>query len=267
MSLGDIMSMIYLQLEQIGGDPDVVHLNCKSISRWSLLVIWPNTSNETQLFNKQSHPTQHQLLELWDQIHTTGPVFATIYLGTLLSCLNVANGQVSEGMGSEQLARVVSLGLLRALSGMDPTSTMVQDLCEHYLRIIPRNANFEGFSCYHIISAIHILFVGKQEDFSLQWIGYNPCPQEYALLANTLVQVAHQARQNQKKVPCWILRFVLHSLSLGTLPSTSITVSSLSIIAIDLGCDISSTRTATLNERYVNTKRIPISLTQNQCTN
>ena len=261
MSLGDIMSMIYLQLKQIGGNPDAVHLNCIPIALWSLLVIWPGTFNEPKQFDRQLHPSQHQLLELWDQIHTTYPALAAVHLNTLLGCINVVHGQVLEGTGLGQLAGVASLGLLRALSGMDPTSTTVQDMCEQYLRVIPHDTNFKGLLYYHTISTIHILFVGKQKGFSFQWVDYKPCSQEYALLANTLVQVAHKRRESQEKVPCWILRFVLHSLFLDPPPSTSVTVSSLSIIAVDLGCDISSTRTITLDERCVYTKYILISLT------
>lgn len=258
------MSMIYLQLEQISGDSNAVQVNCKSIAIWSLLVIWPKTFNESQQFDTQLHPSQQQLLELWDQIHTTYPILATVYLNILLGCIKVDCGQVLEGAGADQLARVASLGLLRAISSIDSTA---QNLSQHYLGVIPYDANLEHLLCYHTIATIHILFVGKQRGFSFQWIDYQPCPQEYTLFANTLVQAAYKARENQRKVPCWILRFVLHSLSLNPLPSTSIAVSSLSIIAIDLGCDLSSTMSTNLEERCVHTEFFFLSLTQNQCAN
>jgi len=52
----------------------------------------------------------------------------------------------------------------------------------------------------------------------------------------------------RRKVPRWILRFVLHYLSQDPPPPTSVIISCLSIIAIDLDCTVPGTGP---DERYV----------------
>jgi hypothetical protein len=245
--------MIYQQLEQIHGDPGAIQPIHQPIA---ILFLWATQFeilNEPWEYNEQPYTTQHRFLELWDRIHThiTNPVLAEIYLEVLLRYTEVNHNQVVEGPGSKQVARVASLCLLHVLSAMDPTSTAVEDIHQHYTMFIPHQANFEGLLCYHTINAIHALFLHSQERRSFEWMGYKPHPQEHILFADILVQVVHHTRGNQKGVPCWILRFVLHSLSMDPPPPTSVIVSCLSIIATDLGCDIPSARTITLDERYV----------------
>jgi len=259
--------MVYLQLKQISGNSDAIWINHKAIAIWFLWEVWFGISNRPQWFGTELYPTQHQFLELWDQIHITNPAPGTIYLEVLLSCINADHLQVVEGPGSEQVTRVASLCLLRMLSGVDLTSMVAEDMCQHYTRVIPHCANFQGLPCYHMINIIHLMFVGKWEGCSFLWMDYKPYPQEHALFADTLVQVAHKARECQGKVPRWILHFVLYSLSLDPLPPTSVIVNCLSMIAIDLGCDVLETRTTIMDKRWVNIQQVLISLTQNQCTN
>jgi len=143
---------------------------------------------------------------------------------------------------------MASLCLLHVLLGVDLMSPGVEDLSQRYAR---DHSSSEGLLCYHTINTVHTLLVDNQEHHTLGWMDYKPYPQEHALFAHTLVWVAYQARKRQNKVPRWVLRFVLHSLSSDPLPSTSVIMNCLSIIAIDLGCDVSTARTTTLDERYV----------------
>jgi len=184
-------------------------------------------------------------------MHITNPALAVIYLNVLLGCITVNNNHVTVGPEMGQAMRVASLCLLRALPGVDQKLEVVNDIHQSYIGKIPPYANFDGLPSYHWISAIHALLIDRQKRHFFGWIDYKPCPQEHALFTNTLVQVAHKARDCWGKVPRWTLRFVLHSLALDPLPSTSVIIDCLSIIAIDMGCDISGPRTVTINERYV----------------
>ena len=252
-----------MQLEQTGESPDNIQLNCETITTWFLLAVRLKIFNEPQQFDRPSHPTQKQLLQLWEKILTGNPELGVVYMDILLGCIDIDHNQLIERPGLGQVARAASLCLLRVLSGIDPTSTAVKHMCQKYIDIVSHHANFEALLWCHTISVIHILFIGKQEGLSFQWMDYKPCPQEHALFANSLVQVAHKAQEHQGKVPRWILRFVLHSLSLEPPPLTSVVIDCLSIIGIDLGCDISSTRAMTLDERYIHIYLVSTPLTQN----
>ena len=75
-------------------------------------------------------------------------------------------------------------------------------------------------------------------------------------------QVEYQQTQH-RKVLRWILRFALESLSLNPLPPTSVIADCLSIIAIDLGCNVSDTGLMTLDERCVHFVQTTTTLTLN----
>ena len=250
MYLGGIVFTIYLQLKQISGNPSPIQFDQKAVATWFLWMIQSELSNKPQQFRGKSHPTQNEILELWDLIHIACPALAVTYLDVLLNCINTNHNQVIECVGSGQVARAASLCLLRVLSAVNPASRVVEDMRLNYVRVIPHNANFKGLQCYYAINVIHTLFVSRWWGQSFGWMDYKPHLWEHALFANTLVQVASKAREHQGKVPRWILRFVLHSLSLDPLPSTLVT-DCLSIIAMDLGCNVSSTRPTILEERYV----------------
>jgi len=243
--------MIYLRLEQIGGNPDTIQLNRKTIATLSLWAIQFEISHKPQWFDKRPHFAQHHSLELWGQIQTVNSTSGAIYLDALLGCININHNWMLGG--PEQVARVPSLRLLHMLSGVDPISPAVKGTSWHHARIVQHHTNFEGLLCYHTINVIHILSVGKQEGHSVGWVVYKPCPQEHTLFMNTLVQVAYLAKQYQGKVPRWILRFVLRSLSSDPPPPASVAVNCLLVIAIDLDCDLSGAGDISLSNRYVHT--------------
>ena len=246
------MCAIYTKLKQIGGNSGPIQLDRKAVATWFLWAIRFEISREPREFHGESHPTQHEILELWDQVHIVDPVLATIYLDVLLNCINVNHNQVMGHVGSEQVARVASLCLLRVLSAIDLASTVVEDMRLNYVRVIPHHANFKGLQCYYTINVIHGLFISRWWGKPFGWMDYKPHLQEHTLFANALVQVASKAREHQKKVPRWILRFALQSLSMDLLPSTLV-ADCLSIIAIDLGCNVSSSKAMVLEKRYVYT--------------
>lgn len=244
--LQDIVSRIYQRLEQISRNPNTIQLNSKTIAILALWAIQFEISHKPQWIYNQPSSTQ-----LWHQIHAVNFAFGTIYLDALLSCTKVNHDQVTGGPALEQATRVASLHLLHTLSGVDPVSTVVREMPEHTTRISPHHSNFKGLLCYHTIDLIQLLSTGEQGGHSIGWTVHNPHPHECTLFTNTLVQVACELRESKSKVPRWILRFVLYSLSSNPPPPTSVIINCLLIIAIDLGCNVSSARSAPLDQRYV----------------
>jgi len=237
--------MISLRLEQMNGNPVAIQINRKPIAT---LFLWVTRLEVADEFWR-SHDTQHQFLDLWDRVNIVHPESAGLYLEALLGSTEVSGNQVTECPRSERVAGVASMCLLHALSGADPKSRVVEDTRQRYIGDIPRKANFEGPFCYTMI-AIHAILIHSRECQPFEWMGYKPCAWDHVLFSNSMVQVAYRKRQ-RGKVPRWVLRFALHSLSQDPPPPTSVVASCLSIIAIDLGCDVSSVESSILNGRCV----------------
>jgi len=177
----------------------------------------------------------------------------------LTGCVGVINHNVVVTQGQEQLATASATCFLRTfshLSLMDPTSGVLAGVRRHFNRVFPPETDFRGFPPFHYtLGAIHRLLSPDREHHSrIEWQDYKPPDHERAVVARALTELAqseYRRSGRRKKVPRWIIRFALHSLSLDPPPSTSVVVDCLSVIAIDLGCKVPSARTATLNERYV----------------
>ena len=202
----------------MSGDPEIIQLNCKPIATFFLWVTWLEISGEPWRFDWQPHITPQQLIEFRNRIHLTNPPLAAIYLNVFLSCTDTNSDRVMVCPGSEQVAGVASICLLHALSSLDPTSWEFEDICQRYIGIVPKKANFEGPS-FHVMSAVHALLICSQERRPFEWMEYKPCAQERALFTNVLVQVAHE-RGQRGKVPRWVLRFSLGTPLLASLPAT-----------------------------------------------
>ena len=164
-----------------------------------------------------------------------------------------ADHEVVIGQGLEQHATLSAQGLLSSLSqllGADPTSHVIEDLRLRYAQVIPTRTNFRG---YHIMSATHYWFTQSWQRWPSQWSDYKPTAHEYTMVSRNLVNLArfeYQKRTLYPKVPCWVLRFALHSLSLDPQPPTSVVADCLSIVAIGLGHDVPHPGAITSNERY-----------------
>ena len=252
------MDAICLRLEQTGFD--AIQLNRKPIAVFSLWATQLEISHQPRKFGKRAHAIRR--LELWDRIHLANPGPTAVYLDALLNCFDASGDLVTERPGSERVTRTASASLLHALSGMGPTSEVTTEIRQRYLTVIPPTANFENLSCSHAMNAIHALLIGSRERRFFEWVDYKPCSQERVFFAAALVKVAY-ARPLHGKVPRWIHRFVIHSLSQDPPPPTSVVLDCLLIVASDLDCDISNIGTASPDERYANTCQRPISLTKN----
>ena len=240
------MSRIYLRLQEIGGNSEAIKLSKKPIATF---LLWATRIEIFGRFDLHSDITRHQFFELWDRIHLTNPAPARIYLKALFSYLDVDQNRVTVCRGSEHGARAASLCLLRALSGLDQKSTALQDVRQRYLKVIPPDANFGALLCYHAINAIHAVLMGRRKGWSFSWTDYHPCIQEHVFFANALVKIA-QKGGGHGKVPRWILRFAIHSLSKHPPSPTSVVIDCLTIIAIDLGSDTPDDDGRNLDERY-----------------
>ncbi|KAF9780433.1 hypothetical protein BJ322DRAFT_292345 [Thelephora terrestris] len=72
------------------------------------------------------------------------------------------------------------------------------------------------------------------------WCEDRPSSHEHITLARDFTAVALAEYQRVQGVPHWILHFALNSLSLNPLPPAPVVADCLTMIAIDLGCDISN---------------------------
>jgi hypothetical protein len=191
------------------------------------------------------------------------PSLVTGCFDSLVSCLKVVDGTVMVTQGLEKLATLSAVCLLYTFSytsvmGLSPGALV--DVCQQYARIFPPDIKFNGLPFHHIFGAIHFtLHQGWRSQYKyirqaghrqVQWRDYKLSGQEGITFIHALTKLAQYEYQRRRKVPCWILHFVLHTLSMNPLPSPLVAVNCLSIIAISLDCDISEIRNVTPDERY-----------------
>jgi len=181
-------------------------------------------------------------------------------LGALVGCVKVVDETVMVTQGLEKLATLSAVCLLYTfsqLSAMAPSSGVLVDVCQQYARVFPPDVEFNGLP-FHVFGVTHsALYQGwRNQEVAhqagheqVQWRDYTLSGWEGIAFIHSLINLAQSEYKRRKKVPCWILRFVLHTLSMVPLPSTSAVVSCLSIIAISLDCDISEIRDITPDER------------------
>ena len=218
--------------------------------------------------DKAIHLSTLESLATMETLANFDPTLVKDCFNILMGCVGVFDGTVMVTQGSEQLATVSAVCLLHTfshLSVVNPTSCVLRSVHQCYNTVFPPNTNFKDFSFYHTLGAIHSVFYSDWNHPWLNWGDYKPSKHEHIIFACALAKLAqseYQRREHDKMVPGWILRFVLYSMSLDPLPPTPVVIDCLSIIAIDLGCNTSSIRNATLDKRYVYTQWMLIPLTQ-----
>jgi len=205
--------------------------------------------------DKAVHLTTSKHLEPLIQISTDfDPALVTHCFDVFISCVTVGNCEVVVMQGLEQLATVTALCFFHAISHlavMDPTSSVLKDVSQRYTKVFPTEVDFHGHPFSHTMNAIHRVFIRSVERRRFSWNEYNPPSNEYTIVSNAFVKLARfgSQRVRRAKVPRLILRFALYSLSVDPPPPTPIVADCLSVIAIELGCDIASIEP--LNERSV----------------
>ena len=158
--------------------------------------------------------------------------------------------------GLEQLAAVSAMCFLRTfhqLSVVDPDSSVLKGVRKRYNKIFPIDTDFRELLFYYTITKIHALVNQFWNPRRIQWGDCIPSTPESISFTRSVAEVARVAywQTRYQKVPRWTLRFALHSLSLGLIPPMSAIADCLSIIAIDLGCDVSKTGFTMLDEGCV----------------
>ena len=195
------------------------------------------------------------------------PALVVDCFNILASCVKVINNHAVTTQGLEQLATTSAICLLRTfshLSAMDPTSGVLIDVRQRYNRVFPPWTNFAGLPFFHTLGSIHNLFHPDYGNLLFGWDDYRPSSHEHLTVAHALAKLAQfeYRRRERRKVPRWILRFALYTLSQDPLPPIPAVVDCLSIIAIDLDCDISPAGAMTLDERYDRASQLLIFLTE-----
>jgi hypothetical protein len=182
-----------------------------------------------------------------------------------VACISLSNNEVVIRPGSERLATMAARSLFRTFHHLfvtDPTSVVLTDLRQCYNKIFPLETDFRDLPFHHPMTMIHISIKKRLVSGPVEWDNDGLSTQERIPLAWYMAKAAQAGYEEtkQKKVPRWILRFVLESLPLDPPSPPSVVANCLKIIAIDLDCDLSDITTR--NERCVQTESICTSLTQ-----
>ena len=209
------------------------------------------------------------------------PALVVDCFNILFGCVKVIYDKPVIAQGMEQLAMAASVCCLRTLSHLmtkDPTSRILGDSRRRYARVFPFSTDLNDLPFSHTLHLIHTVSYPDVHSLSrwyaqrqVRWEDYKPSNNEHAIVAHALTKIARSEYRKRgreialggrmrEKVPCWILRFALHSLSRSPLPPAQVVADSLSIIALDLGCDISTTMA--LGERYVRVRQTSAFLTK-----
>jgi len=185
------------------------------------------------------------------------PALVSSCFDVFVGCIKVdVNHRVAIMQGLEQLAAESAMCFLRTfhqLSTVDPGSSVLKDICKRYKRVFPPGVDLSGLPFDYTITKIHALANRSWNPRTIKWEACRPSAQECISFTRSVAEVAHVIywRTRLQKVPRWTLHFALHYLSLDPIIPTSAIADCLSIIAIDLGCDVLNTGFAMSDERYV----------------
>ena len=190
-----------------------------------------------------------QLLTLKRLIQTS--TSSHFYPSIVIDCFNVFAGCVSVGkgkavvvQGSEELATESASALFDTLQNlilMDPTSNTIEDLHRRYNAVVSPEADFAGLPFDSAMSAIHTFSRGLGTPGDL-WQGRSSVPGKGHIPFSQHIAKAAQEKYQQtqgEKVPRWALRSACHLLSLGSVSPPSTIADCLTVIAIDIGCNVS----------------------------
>ena len=158
-------------------------------------------------------------------------------------CININNNQVVIVRGLEQLATVSANGFFRTLhylATMDPTSSALALLQLRYRDVFPSELDFTSLPFHSTMTKIHALAGRFGNPRDIRWHNYKMTLHEHIPFAQRMLQAAQEGYQQtqHRKVPRWILHSTLYCLSLGPVSPPSVIADCLTIIAIDLGCEI-----------------------------
>jgi hypothetical protein len=217
------------------------HLRCVS---WML---------QTSL-DKPVHLTTLRHLLTVTEFAGLDPTLVVDCFNVFVGCVSSSNHKVVVIQGLEQLATVSATCFLRTFHHIlvvDPTSSVLADLRRRFNAVFPSDLGSTDLPFDSTMVMIHVLVSPVGNHRNVQWDNYSSSSQEYIPFAQYMAEAAREGYQQTqyRKVPRWILRFALRSLSLDPSPPTSILADCLSIVATDLDCDVSNI--TTLDQRCV----------------
>ena len=196
------------------------------------------------------------------------PTLVEDCFNVFIGCVKVAGDGVVITPGLERLATLSALGLLRTfthLSAMDPVSRVLAHIHQRYTDVFPPGVRFINLPFSYTFGAIHSLFHRYRRYWWVHQRDPEPSPQELVPVIRALTELAQskyrRREDGRKKVPRWILSFAMQSLLRNPHLPTSAAVDCLSIVAVDLGCNIPNSRTTASDRRYVHLLQTPIPLT------
>lgn len=199
------------------------------------------------------------------------PTLVTDCFNVLIGCVKVIGSELVITPGLERLATVSAVGFLRTfthLSTTDPVSHVLAHIHQRYTAAFPPDIRLDDLPFSYTFCAIHSLFYRHQRYWWVQQRNPGPSAQELTPVIRALTELAQskyrRREDGRKKVPRWILGFAMQSLLRNPHLPTSATVDCLSILAIDLGCNISNPETTNLRGRCVHALLTMIPLTRNQ---
>jgi len=214
-----------------GADQQLAVLDSRCIS-WML---------QTSL-DKTVHLATFKHLAAMTELNNFEPTLAKDCFDAFISCINVNNREVVVIQGLEELAAVSALCLFSIIYHLlvtDPTSSVLEEVHQDYLKVFSLLVNFRGHQFYYTMNAIRRLYTQSTLFWNFDWDGPQPPTYEHAMVAYKLAKIAQfKYQKTQSKIPRFVLRYARHSLSLDPPPSTSVIANCLLIIAIDLGCDV-----------------------------
>ena len=204
--------------------------------------------------DKVVHLSAFKHLTSMQELARFHPTLVPACFNIFARCISISNGKVVIMQGLEQLATVSANALFRTLHHltiMDPTSSDLADLQRRYYDVFPSELDFTGLPFHSTMTKIHALAGRFGDPRDIKWHNYRMTIQEHIPFAQRMVQVAQEGYQQtpRRKVPRWILRSALYFLSLAHVSPPSVIADCLTIIAIDLDCDVINT--VILDDRYV----------------
>jgi len=199
---------------------------------------------------------------LWSILALPGfsTTIVTDCFNILIGCISVIDEKwVVVLQESEQLAETAATCLLGVISHsliVDPKSNILKDMRQRYDVTFPPGVNLPDLPFCRMISGVHNLFDRHDHPRGLKWKDVDPSAPENLPLVHSLVNTAWLCYQKPRsdgrtKVPRWVLRFSLHSLLWRLEPPASVIANCLTIVAIDLGCDVSERDIRSPDKRYV----------------
>jgi len=200
------------------------------------------------------------------------PAIVADCLNTFISCVSVTDDdRVVVMRGLERLAEMAVTCLLGAISHtlvMHPTPNILEDVYQRYRRVFPSTIDLQGLPFYHTLATIHHLIVDIPG--GPDWHDIDLSIPENISLVHNLVKVAWYQKfgsRSRNNATHWTLHFSLYTLLRDPEPPLSVVADCLSIIGIDMGCNISRSDVMNRDKRCVraNGSHITYHLTFDQC--